>query len=71
MNDEGELQGDHGQLYMAVLFWYPGKRDLSSVRYCTVAYTSVLFQHGHVYLVGLYITQVSETFVLFLIAHAH
>ena len=51
------LQGD--QLYMAVCFWFLVKRDLSSVRYCTVAYTSLTFykvpeQHGHVYLVGLY-----------------
>ena len=43
----------------AVCFWYIVKHDLSSVRYCTVAYTSVTFykvpeQHGRVYLVGLY-----------------
>ena len=35
-----QVQGD--QLYMAVLFWYLVKRDLSSVRHCTVAYTSAL-----------------------------
>ena len=29
------LQGD--QLYMAVYFWYPVKRDLSSLHYCIVA----------------------------------
>ena len=48
-----KLQVD--QLYIAV---YYVNRDLSSERYCTVAYTSVTFykvpeQHGHVYLVGL------------------
>ena len=48
------LQGD--QLYIAVLFWYLGKRDLFYLCYCTllhVANTSVTFnkvpeQHGHV-----------------------
>ena len=35
------VQGD--QLYMAMCFWYFVKRDLFSVRYCTVAYTSVTF----------------------------
>ena len=44
---------------MAVCFWYLVKRNLSSVRNCTVAYTSVtlhkvLEQHGHLYLVGLF-----------------
>ena len=43
--------------YMAVLFWY---LDLSNVRYCTEACTSVAFykvheQQGHVYLVALYL----------------
>ena len=38
---------------------YLVKRDLSGVRYCTVTYNSATFdkvpeQHGHVYLVGLY-----------------
>ena len=54
------IQGD--QLYMAVYSWYLVKRDLSSVRYCTVAYTSVTFynvkkqkQQCPVYLVELYI----------------
>ena len=48
------------QLYMAVLFWYIVKPHLTSVRFCTVAYTFVTFykvpeQHDHVYLVGLYL----------------
>ena len=48
------------QLYIAVFSWYLVICDLSSVRYCTIAYTSVTFykepkQHGHVYLVTLYI----------------
>ena len=44
-----------------VCFWYPAIRDLSSVLSCTLTYdTSVTVyripgQHGHVYLVGLYI----------------
>ena len=43
---------------MAVLYWFLVKRGLSSVRYCTVAYSSVIFnkvpeQHGHVYQDGL------------------
>ena len=47
-----------GAWYMTVFFWYLVKRDLSSARQCTKAYTSVTFhkipeQHGHVYLVGL------------------
>ena len=42
-----------------VCFRYLVKRDLSSVGYCKVAYTSATFykvpeQHDHVYLVGLY-----------------
>ena len=41
---------------MAVYFWYLVKSELSSVGYCTVAYTSVVFykapeQHGQVYVV--------------------
>ena len=52
------LQG--GQLYMAWLVWYRVKRYSSSVGYSTVAYNSVTFdkvpeQHGHDYLVTLYI----------------
>ena len=48
------IQGD--QLHIAVLFWYLVKSDLSSIRFCTGTYTSVIFykvpeQHGHVYLV--------------------
>ena len=35
------IQG--GQLYMAVLFWFLEKRDLSSVRYWTVAYTNLTY----------------------------
>ena len=31
---------------MAVCFWFRVKRDLSSVRYCTVAYTSFTFLSG-------------------------
>ena len=39
---------------MAVCFSYLVKRDLSSVSYCSVAYTNVTFykvpeQHGHIY----------------------
>ena len=48
---------------MAVCFWYPVKRDLSGVRFCKEAYTSVTFykvrnsqKHGHVDLFGLHIT---------------
>ena len=45
------VQGD--QLYMAVCFCYLVKFDLSSVRYCTIAYTSSTYykvpeQHEHV-----------------------
>ena len=45
------VQGD--QLYMAVCLLYLLKRDLSSVRYGTVAYTSFSFdkvpeKHGHI-----------------------
>ena len=53
-----QVQGD--QLYMAVLFWYLVKRDLSNVRYCTVyvVFTTVTFykvpeQHGRIYLARL------------------
>ena len=35
------LQG--AEINMAVFFWYRVKCDLSRVRYCTVAYTSVTF----------------------------
>ena len=43
---------------MAVCLWYLVKRNLSSERYFTVAYTSITFyeepeKHGHVNLVGL------------------
>ena len=53
------IQVQFDQLNITVCFWYLVKRDLSSVRYYTVAYTSVTFykvpeQHGYVYLVGLY-----------------
>ena len=47
------VQGD--QLNMAVRFWYLVKIDLSSVLYCSVAFTKVPEQHGHVYLVWLYV----------------
>ena len=45
---------------MAVFFCYLVKRDLSSVRYCIVAHTTVTFytvpeQHSHIYLVTLYL----------------
>ena len=48
---------------MALCFWYLVKRDLPSVRYCTVEYTSVTVykvpeQHGHVYLVVLYLVTI-------------
>ena len=33
------LQVQPDQLYIAVLFWYLLKSDLSSVRYCSIAYT--------------------------------
>ena len=44
------LRGD--QLHIAVCFWYLVKSDLSIVRQCSVAYTSVTFykvpeQHGY------------------------
>ena len=38
------IQGD--QIYITVYFWYLVKRDLSSVCYCTVAYTIRHFLHG-------------------------
>ena len=45
----------HGRVLLV-----PCKQDLSTQRQCTVAYTSVTLnkvpeQHGHVYLVGLYL----------------
>ena len=43
------IQGDTDQLYMAVYFWYLVTRDFSSVRHNTA-------QHGHIYLVGLYVS---------------
>ena len=52
-----------------VYFWYPAIRDLSSVLSCTLTYdTSVTVyripgQHGHVYLVGLYIFYVFIKFI--------
>ena len=61
------VQGDY--FNMAVCFWYPVKRDLSSAVYtctevykCTVAYTGqvsfykVPEKNGHLNLVTLYIT---------------
>ena len=56
---------------MTVLAWYLVKRGLSSVRYCTVAYTIVTFykvpeQHGHVYLVGLYISILNCTLMYYI-----
>ena len=44
-----------------VVEFLQGDRDWYSVRYCTVAYTSITFyqvseKHSHVFLVGLYQT---------------
>ena len=57
---QSTLQSD--QLNIAVLFWYLVKRDLSSVRYCTEAYTIITFykaseQHCHVYLAIIALTK--------------
>ena len=50
-NDHPKMMEIQIDLYcMAVCFWYVVKRDLFSVRYCTIAYQN---NTRHVYLVGL------------------